>query len=276
MGVLLLVALNVPSSVSQHTKAVLREGIAPIQGLITSFSLSLEETIKSIRGLGDLSVQNQKLSAEVIRMRNEVWQLKALEKENVELRKQLDYQQKTTRELIPCEVIGRDISGWWQTIRLGKGSSQGVSVPRAVVTSDGVVGKTMDVSPRTCDILLLSDPSCRVATQVSRTKTFGIVRGQGVSWNREVVLRMEFINKDSPIRLGDEVVTSGLGGVFPRGLLLGYVDEVVLDRSGLYQSATLIPTADLGGVTYAFVVTEEEDPIESLLRRRRFNRIQSP
>ena len=79
---------------------------------------------------------------------------------------------------------------------------------------------------------------------------------------------MEFINKDKPVLPGDEVVTSGLGGIFPKGLLIGYVDSVSIDRSGLYQQAHIIPKAEVGGLYYVFVVKEEEGPIDRLLKSK--------
>jgi rod shape-determining protein MreC len=142
----------------------------------------------------------------------------------------------------------------------------------AVVTPDGLVGKTVDVSLRTADVLLLSDPNCKVSARIARTGTFGLVSGTGPARDGAMLCRMEFINKDVPIRAGDQVLTSGLGGVFPPGLLVGYVDAVDLDESGLYQRADVVPRADLGRLTYVFVVFEEEDPIEEWLRKRDLSR----
>jgi len=268
LGILLLVLLNLPTGLSRNIKAMVREGLAPLQGLVSGTSHKALETLESVRGIGGLVAENQQMAGELVRLRNEVNHLKSLETENISLRQQLRFTQDSSRHLIPAEVIARDISGWWHTLRVGSGSADGVELNRAVVTLDGLVGRTVGVSPRTADVLLLSDPTCRVSARISRTGSFGIVTGRGRSNRGQVICQMEFINKDAPVRIGDEVLTSGLGGVFPSGLLIGYVDRVVLDESGLYQRALVLPKADLGSVSYVFVVEEEGDPINELLRTK--------
>ena len=268
LGIILLVLLNLPQSISRQAKAALREGIAPLHSLLSGFTRKAREGVNSIRGLGGLMRENQTMITEVARLRSEVRSLKFLESENIALRHQLNFTAQSPRRLLACEVIARDISGWWQTIRLGKGSADGIAPNMAVMTSVGLVGKTLDVSPRTSDVLLLSDPSCKISAQIIRTGLFGIVSGQGTSVRGQVVCLMDFVNKATPVKPGDEVVSSGLGGVFPKGLLLGYVEKVFTDRTGLYQKAYVIPKADIGGLDYVFVVKEDSNPIEELLRKK--------
>jgi rod shape-determining protein MreC len=207
------------------------------------------------------------MAAELLRLRNQLREMKTIEQENIQLRNQLGYLQRVDRRLLPCEVIGRDVSGWWQTVRLGKGVADGVEPDRAVVTANGLVGRTIDVSVRTADVLLISDPTCKVSARITRTGAFGVVRGNGVAWDGRASCRMDFINKNLSVRPGDEVVTSGLGGVFPKGLLIGYVETVQRDSSGLYQQAQILPKASLGMLTYVFVVSEEDAAAE-LLREK--------
>lgn len=266
----LLAVLNLPQDVSGQAKAVVREGVAPLQGAVSGVGRFFRESFRSIRGIGDLVSENRKMAEELVLLRNEVRDLRALEKENEALREQLQFAIRFGRNLIPCEVIARDITGWWQTIRLGKGTFDGVAPDMGVITSEGLAGRTVDVSSRTCDVLLISDPSCKVSAQIVRTGAFGIVAGRGVSGGGRVACEMRFINKNLPVLPGDEVVTSGLGGIFPKGLLIGYVEKVYTDESGLYQRADVLPKADLGAISYVFVVSEQRNPVEEYLRRRDF------
>ncbi|OGV42256.1 MAG: rod shape-determining protein MreC [Lentisphaerae bacterium GWF2_57_35] len=268
LGVVLLAVLNLPEAVSLQVKAALRDGVAPLQGALASSVRNTKEIFRLIRGFGGLAVENEQLAAEVVRLRNEVRDLKALDRENGALRDQLKFYKKTSLQMIPCEVIARDITGWWQTIRLGKGSTDGILPNMAVISSDGLVGKTVAVSSRTADVLLISDPTCRVSAQIIRTGAFGIVSGSGPTERGQVTCRMEFINKTVSIQPGDEVITSGLGGVFPKGLLVGYADKVVMDESGLYQRADVIPRADLGLLEYVFAVVEQGDAQDLYLRKK--------
>lgn len=262
LGAVLLVVLNLPASVSDRAKGMLREGIAPLQGALSGFSRWVGESVRSVRGIGGLVRENQQMSAELVRLRNEVRDLQSLSQDNAELREQLQFTAQAQRRLTPCEVIARDITGWWETIRLSKGLSDGVSMDMAVMTSDGLIGKTVDVSARTCDVLLISDPACKVSTRIVRTGAFGVVAGSGPAKAGQAACQMEFINKNVPVLPGDEVVTSGLGGVFPKGLLIGYVDKIYKDETGLFQRADIIPKADLGMLTYVFVVAEQGDEVE--------------
>ena len=266
LGAVLLVVLNLPVSVSSQAKGMLREGVAPLQGALSGFSRWVGESVRSVRGIGGLLRENQQMSAELVRLRNEVRDLQALSSDNAELRQQLHFSAQAKRRLTPCEVIARDITGWWETIRLSKGVSDGVSMDMAVITSDGLIGKTVDVSARTCDVLLISDPGCKVSARIVRTGAFGIVAGSGPAKSGQAACQMEFINKNVPVLPGDEVVTSGLGGVFPKGLLIGYVDKIYKDETGLFQRADIIPKADLGMLAYVFVVAEQGDGADEYLR----------
>jgi rod shape-determining protein MreC len=180
----------------------------------------------------------------------------------------LRYRNRSGRNLIPCEVIARDMTGWWISLRLGKGFLDGLDKDLAVITPDGLIGRTIEVTPRTADVLLVSDHSCQVSVELVRTGTFGILTGQGRHPRGQALCRVDFLNKNAEIRPGDEVLTSGLGGVFPKGLLIGHVQRVETNPAGLSKRAHVLTQARLGGLTYVFVVQEEVDPAESLLIRR--------
>lgn len=259
LSAVLIAVLNLPAPISGRIKASIRDGLAPLQAALSSTVRHTRERAQSIRNISRLMGENQKISDELVRLRNEVRHLKSLETENALLREQLHYAEQSPRKLISCRVIGRDLTAWWQTLRVSKGSLDGVRVDRAVITLDGVVGRVIDVSLRTSDVLLISDPTCKVAARITRAGSCGILEGTGPSMAGKAACRMDFINKNVPVQAGDEIVTSGLGGIFPPGLLVGYADKVEMDRSGLYQKSDVIPAADLGMLEYVFVVAEEGD-----------------
>ena len=160
--------------------------------------------------------------------------------------------------MIPCDVISRSISGWWNTVRIGKGEADGIRENHAVISPDGFVGKTIVVSKRTSEVLLVCDPACRVSARIKDSDTYGLVRGGGVNLRGHPIARMDFIDKDTEILVGDEVVTSGLSGegdLSPKGVHIGYVVKVHQDDSGLYQSAEIAPSATVSLLDYLFVVS---------------------
>lgn len=252
--VLVVVLFNLPDQVTRYLKSGVREMLLPLQQAVSSASVRISEAAGTLRGLGGILQRNRELEAEVARLRRKLLQCEASERQNVRFRELLGFMQEDTRELLPCEIIGRDISGWWNTVRINKGRAHGVSGNMAVVTSDGLLGKTVDSSEGSSDVLLVSDPGCRVSALLIRTETFGIVRGKGGGWTAHPECMMDYLDRHARILPGDKVVTSGLGGVFPKGVLIGSVEKVEVDRSGLYQVAHIVPATDLAKLEYAFVV----------------------
>ncbi len=266
LGAALVLVLNLPSPIEERGKAAIREFLAPLQEVVTRITQGSRQWVDAVRTLGEMAVANQHMQEELTKLRSEIRYLEGLEQENAELREQLDFMQRPDRTLIPAEIIGRDISGWWQTVRIGKGIGHGVEAGMAVVTPDGLVGRTLNASIGTADIKLISDSMSQVSAWLPRSGSHGIVSGGGLSLQGVPLLTMRFINKDTEIRMGDEVLTAGLGGIFPRGILIGYVETVQRDDTGLYQRAELVPAADLGRFNYGFVVAESHDPVDLLLR----------
>ena len=257
LGVFFVALLNLPESLSQRVKNSVREGVAPLQEAVTGGWRAMRESVDRVRGLGGLAEENERMAGEMARLMNQLNEFRALEKENEAFRSLIGFRKRSPRELLAAEVIARDPGGWWQSLRLDRGSAVGAKAGLAVVSPEGLVGRTVEVSEQTSDVLLLSDPSSRISAQILRTGSFGILYGRGSTWRGQVICRMEFINKNADIRPGDEVITSGLGGIFPKGLLIGYVDSVEKDRSGLYQHADVLSKADLASLQHVFILRDD-------------------
>lgn len=250
----LLGLLNLPLPVSRSAKEAVREALAPLHALVSGAGLRLREAGTTLRGIGGMAAENNALQEEMLRLRGEVRALQAAARENAELRDQIGFRRRAEHRLVAAEIIARDSSGWWQTVRLDRGRRDGLAVDLAVVTPDGLAGRIVEVSDHTADALLVSDPSCRVSVRIPRTGSNGVMAGTGVRWNGQVVCRIDFINRNHPVRPGDEVVTSGLGGIFPPDLPVGYLETIETDAAGLYRRADLLPRADLSRMRHVFVL----------------------
>jgi rod shape-determining protein MreC len=168
---------------------------------------------------------------------------------------------------VACRVIARDDGyGWWQTLRLDKGGGDGIGENMPVIAAGGLVGKTIDVSDQTCDVLLISDRNFKASVRFEQEGSFGVLRGGGVSLRgvhklgvfcAPLPFQVDYLRKDLVIRPGEAVMTSGLGGAFPAGLVVGAVSEVAPDETGLYQIAEVTPTADLARLSEVLVVVGE-------------------
>ncbi|VGO22072.1 Cell shape-determining protein MreC [Pontiella sulfatireligans] len=257
-AVLLLAVVFVPlPSLTLKGKGAVRGVMAPAERGFSSVWKRLADAGAAIRGMGGAAEKNRDLSLELVRVQAELSQLCDAEADNERLRRAFEFSRQKSYTMIPCNVVSRNISGWWSTVRLGKGTRDGIEENRPVISPDGLVGKVAEATPLTAEVLLVSDPACRVSAKISRSNTFGLVRGAGANLKGLPMARMEFIDKDKEVRVGDEVVTSGLssaGGGFPKGVHIGYVDKVHRDDSGLYQYAEIIPRATVGLLDYVFVV----------------------
>lgn len=252
--VLLLLLVFVPlPSLTLKGKGAVRSAMAPAEHGSSGLLQRLSAAAAAIRGIGGAVEESRDLSRENLRLKTELNRLRDAESDNTRLHKALDFYQQQPDKMIPCDVVSRNISGWWNSVRIGKGYKAGIALNLAVISLDGLVGKTTDVTPYTTEVLLISDPACQVSAKIKRNDVYGLVRGTGSNAKGEPRARIEFINKDKPVRVNDEVVTSGLGA-FPKGVHIGYVNKVETDESGLFQYAEIIPSATAGLLDYVFVV----------------------
>jgi rod shape-determining protein MreC len=261
-----VVLANLPARASLRVKGALRDNLAPFLDFVSLAARRVADAGSLVaRGLraGD---ENRKRAGELADLRAQVMRLKGFEKDNEELRKLVGFRQRQGHRLIPCEVVARgDASGWWQSVSLNRGSRDGIRPDMAVITPEGLVGRTLTVSAHTSDVLLITDPNCRVACKLADRNAYEIVRGMGVKPGGEGVLemlcsanpcRLEFIPRDENVAAGAEVQTSGLGGIYAEGLPVGRVVEASPDPSRLYQRADIVPAADLAALKYVFVMAD--------------------
>ena len=258
-ALLLIVVFVLPASLSLKGKGAVRGVMAPAERGTSGLGQRFSEAASAIRGIGGAVEKNRELAHEMVRIQTELNQLRDVEAENLRLRRAFKFHHQTPFSMIPCDVISRNISGWWNSVRIGKGSADGIRENHAVISPDGLVGKTIEVSKRTSEVLLVCDPACRVSARIERTNIFGLVRGGGVNLKGHPIARMDFIDKDAEVRVGDGIVTSGLsgeGGISPKGVHIGYIEKVHRDESGLFQYAEIAPSATISLLDYVFVVSD--------------------
>lgn len=262
---LVVVLLNIPLPASFRIKSSAQNGVTPFQNVMSLIISRIEDMWGNLRNAGKVIGEKREMEALIAELRLKVRDLKENGRENDELKELLGFKKKAGYKLLLSEVVARgDASGWWQTITINKGSGDGVAPDMAVITVDGLVGHTSGVLSRhSCQIKLITDTTSRVACKMSRTGTLGIIKGKGVAATGNTELNMlasvnpcraEYLNKEADIKEGDEVVSSGLGGVFPGGLVVGRVTKCETDPSGLYKNAEVMPCSDMNSLKYVFVV----------------------
>ena len=178
---------------------------------------------------------------------------KELNLSNARLRSLLDFQKTITSKVIAAEVIGKDPSPWFKTIMINKGKDDGVKKGSAVVSPEGIVGQVAAVSAHNSKVLLIIDPNSAVDALVQRSRARGIIKGEFA--NRCV---FNYVLRKKEIKVGDTVVSSGLDGVFLKGLPVGQVSDVVKPNSGIFQEVTVIPCVDFEKLEEVLIVLNPE------------------
>ncbi len=197
--------------------------------------------------------ENEKLKKELdsqVQLETQVYEL---EKENEELKALNGLENKDDAEYIGAKVIGRSSDMWHEYVTIDKGSKSGIEANMAVVTADGLVGKvkTTNTFSSTVQLLTSLDSTNRISAEVQgETPVYGVIEG----YNEETGTLQLTVNLKADIKVGSNVISSGLGTVFPPGLLIGKVTNVELDEYGLSKVAEVQPYADLNDFGYVKVV----------------------
>ena len=207
---------------------------------------------EGLKSLDQLELENKQFRVEISELKATNQTLRDLEVENSRLRSALEYRERSAFKLVPARIIARDASTWWNTVKIDKGSENGLEPDMSVITEDGLVGKTTIVAKNATTVLLISDENCKVAAMIEGAREQGIVRGERTSNNAEPEISLNFLPKSAKLQRGQKVLSSGVGGVFPPGVALGVVNQ--FEARPLDCRATLTPTVPLTTIQDVFVV----------------------
>lgn len=241
--------------------------VSPFQNAVFRISTEVRDVFEHFSERQDMDRENAELKQSLGDYQRITNQLEELKQENKRLREMLDFREKSDYTLLPARVTARDTSGWFSVIVINKGYSDGAAKDMAVINNDGLVGHILSVSRNSSKVLLLSDSSRAVSGVVRDSRETGVIGFVEGSVEQPGYCRMINILRESEIEKGDVVVTSGLGGVFPPGLVIGQVIEVGDDEYGLLKYALIKPAVDFSRLEEVFVVKsthtwvypEEED-----------------
>ena len=218
---------------------------------------SVNDFMESISNLTNTYQENQTLKQKVETIYELEVQLNDLKKDNEKMKEALKLQDTLNDySLINATVIARNPDTWRDIVTINKGANDGLTPQMSVMSDNGLVGKVLDVNPTSARVALLSNNDntlVRVAAMIQGEKEtiYGTLTGFDHEKN---ILIMSQIQATQEIKVGDKVVTSGLGGVSPSSLYIGTVEEVAMDRFGLYKEVRIKPAADTNDVRYVTVV----------------------
>jgi rod shape-determining protein MreC len=231
--------------------ALVMEICSPFQKGATFVVKSVQGTFQQYVFLINLEEENRMLKQKVAQLQEQNHRMKEMKLANERLRELLQFREKNSSSMIGAEVIGQDPSSWFKSVTIDKGERDGVKKGMAVISSAGVIGQILKTASHYAIVLLLTDYNSAIDSIVQRTRAKAIVEGKG-----ENRCQLKYLLRADEVVVGDVVVTSGLGGNFPKGLMIGEVKKVDKKGYGVFQYAELVPSVDLTQLEEVFVIME--------------------
>ena len=233
--------------------------LSPVESLLSQAGYGIRNATNFVSQLFTLAQENQTLRANIDELRQNELTITEIMAENIRLRAMLDYKKGTPQfDFITAAVIARDPGMWTNVMMINRGSNDGLTRDMPVVTPQGLVGNIVQVSASTAKIQLLLDPRSAVGSLVQRpeSRVAAVVEGNGIS---PMAPRMVNLARDADIIRGDKIITSGFGGIYPKGLLVGEVMDIVNDEGGLLKYAVLKPVVDFDRLEEVMVIVRSRE-----------------
>ncbi len=264
LGVLVSIRLTgLGSQFPNPIGGVLQRVLSPVEGVILRVGNSLKDNTRVFWNFGDVQKENEELRTRVEQLTGD--NLKLKEQVLAGLRyNELDSKMFKSPDVdkytkIGASIISRNPNAWYQTLTINRGTNDGVAVDDPVIVALGLVGKIVSVTPTTSEVLLITDSEGQVSALVrgsTGSPTFGIVEGTYKRTSRleaEGNLQM-LLRRDDNVNVGDLVLTSGLGGVYPKDIPVGKVEQIQLDGSGLLKTAYISPLVNFDSLEEIYII----------------------
>lgn len=220
----------------------------PLQLVGNVFS-SFEEFFRDYIFLKNLRAENESLKTRIAHLQNQLTSYQEAFVENQRLRRLLDFKRTTGYRTIAAQVVVHDLTGWFQTLIVDKGFSDGVSADMPVVNEEGVIGRILDVSGHYSRVLLITDQGSAVDAIDERNRVRGILCGKDVNG-----CILKYVSANLDMEEGDLLITSGKDGIFPKGLRLGIVHAVYKDPASMFQRIDVKPLVQLSRLEEVLII----------------------
>lgn len=230
---------------------------SPIRGAVNSFLTWVEDRYDYAFRYEELKEENERLKQENAKLQQDAREGQSATQENERLRELLNLAQKRSDfDFASATVVSYGAENWESTITLSKGTNFDIAVGDCVITETGaLVGVVQEVGYNYCSVSTVVDATLEMGGLITRTSGAGILEGD-FSLMSEGKLKLSYLPEDTEFIAGDEIVTSGMGGTYPSGLLVGYVEEIRSDPSGMTRYAVVNPAVDLDSLIEVFIIRD--------------------
>ena len=233
--------------------------ISPFQNAVSWIGAKFTLMLTTIDDVVNVHEQNKALKTEIEELRAKNLAANEFEAENRRLKALLGYKEAATQfDLVAARVIGREATTWSSMVVINRGTSDGIANDMAVVTSMGLVGHISEAGINSSKVQLILDPRSSVGTLVQRpeSRVAGIVEGD---INNPNMPRMINIPKNSDVIVGDIIVTSGFGGIYPKGIVVGTIKDVQNEESGLLKYGVIETTVNFQKLEDVAVIVQSRE-----------------
>ncbi|MDD2568656.1 MAG: rod shape-determining protein MreC [Clostridia bacterium] len=205
-------------------------------------------------GIERLKTQKNELYDEIYRLTNEVTSLTEAKEENERLKDLLNIYDTVNKEWTPVvtDVIGRESASWYRTITIRGGEDKGFKKDMPAINGQGLIGRIVNVGKTSSDVVLISDAYGAVGAMVQNTRTVGVVEGKDGASDELYLIHVPY---DAEIELYQTVISSGLGGIYPKGLRIGYITDMETESGGLMLKCTVKSFVDFNKLEEVMVLT---------------------
>ena len=249
------------------TESIVGSLFKPLQSALYSATNGISNFFSRMFSSVDIRKENETLEARVAALEGQLLDYNEIKLENERLRALLNYDMQTNDlEFVTARVIGKAPGHWFNVIILNVGINDGIAVDMPVVNGDGLVGRVVAAGANYCRIITIINSSGGVSAFVERTRDNGILSGTVSTGNEEnALLTMSFLPLGADLVPGDTVITSGLAGVFPMGIVIGDIVEVSQSSDGMKNEAEILPRVDFNHLEEVMIITSPLADVEGML-----------
>lgn len=239
-----------PDSVVRPFRTILLPLFTPFENFFSWLAFEVRDGVDLLQHVRSVKVENERLTQEILKLREESISVAELQQENRLLREAFGLSQDPSRRSLPAEVIGRDADGLSLFLTVNRGSLQGVKTEQPVFVGEKtMVGQIVEVAPTSSRVRLLSHPESTVAVQIAGTDTQAVVRG-----DHGLGMFFDMASSEAIIPTGARLVTSGLDGTLPKGLFIGEVQEVRHSSDQLFQVGAVMPPVPYSSLRFVSIL----------------------
>jgi rod shape-determining protein MreC len=232
------------------------EVCAPLQNGLTFLFKSSRTILDRYLFFFHLQRENAALRQRLAQLQEENQRLREMAASSERLRALLAFREKASPSMIAAEVIGQDPSSWFKSITINRGEKDGIQKGMAVICPEGVIGRVLKTASRYAVVLLVTDYNSAVDAIIQGSRAKAIVEGRGGN-----ECQLKYLLRTEEVAVGDAVVTSGLDGTFPKGLMVGQIKKVQKVGHGVFQYAEIVPSVDLTRLEEVLIISESPLPL---------------